>query len=183
MNLLMLYSSTDGHTVTIMQHMAKYLGDRATCQIHNLHDEPELSQASHQQVLIGASIRYGHFKPAMYDYIRRHKSQLEALSGSFFGVNLTARKPGKSDPDTSPYIQKFVAKSAWQPRHLGLFAGALFYPRYKFWDRQIIRLIMKITGGPTDPSTEVIYTDWQAVERFADLLLSESESGSKDQAP
>ena len=132
MNILMLYSSTDGHTVTIMQHMAKHLGDRADCQILNLHDEPELSQSNCQQVLIGASIRYGNFKPAMYDFIHRHKGDLETLRGSFFGVNLTARKPGKSDPQTSPYILKFLNKTPWRPRHLGLFAGALFIPAISF---------------------------------------------------
>ena len=47
----------------------------------------------------------------------------------------------------------------------------------------MIRLIMKITDGPTDPTTEVVYTDWQAVEAFADLLLADSQTGSGDQTP
>ena len=31
----------------------------------------------------------------------------------------------------------------------------------------MIRLIMKITGGPTDPSTVIDYTDWAAVDDLA----------------
>ena len=48
-----------------------------------------------------------------------------------------------------------------------MFAGKLDYPRYRFWDRQIIRLIMWMTKGPTDPSVVVDYTDWSQVEAFA----------------
>jgi menaquinone-dependent protoporphyrinogen IX oxidase len=43
-----------------------------------------------------------------------------------------------------------------------VFAGALRYPRYRWYDRFMIRLIMKMTGGETDTSKEVVYTDWQA---------------------
>lgn len=48
-----------------------------------------------------------------------------------------------------------------------MFAGALRYPRYRWYDRFMIRLIMKMTDGETDVSKEVVYTDWQQVGRFA----------------
>ncbi|MBN0595514.1 protoporphyrinogen oxidase, partial [Pseudomonas aeruginosa] len=40
-------------------------------------------------------------------------------------------------------------------------------PRYSWYDRFMIRLIMKMTGGETDTRKEVVYTDWQQVSRFA----------------
>jgi len=39
------------------------------------------------------------------------------------------------------------------------------------WDRQLIRLIMWLTGGPTDPNTCVVYTSWPAVDAFAARLV------------
>ncbi len=48
-----------------------------------------------------------------------------------------------------------------------VFAGALRYPRYRWYDRFMIRLIMKMTGGETDTSKEVVYTDWKQVANFA----------------
>jgi menaquinone-dependent protoporphyrinogen oxidase len=34
----------------------------------------------------------------------------------------------------------------------------------------MIRLIMTMTGGPTDPATVIEYTDWGQVDAFADDL-------------
>ena len=48
-----------------------------------------------------------------------------------------------------------------------MFAGALRYPRYRWFDRIMIQFIMRMTGGETDTSKEVEYTDWEKVTRFA----------------
>ncbi len=39
-------------------------------------------------------------------------------------------------------------------------------PRYNLFDRTMIRLIMTMTGGPTDMATVIDYTPW---ERMAEL--------------
>ncbi|MEF1282361.1 flavodoxin domain-containing protein, partial [Vibrio fortis] len=49
-------------------------------------------------------------------------------------------------------------------------AGALYYPRYNFFDRTMIRFIMTMTGGETDTSKEVEYTNWQKVSLFTEKL-------------
>jgi menaquinone-dependent protoporphyrinogen oxidase len=48
-----------------------------------------------------------------------------------------------------------------------VFAGALRYPRYRWFDKVMIRFIMRMTGGETDTSKEVEYTDWNEVGQFA----------------
>ena len=50
-----------------------------------------------------------------------------------------------------PYIKKFLKRTSWKPKVLGVFAGKIDYPKYNFFDKQMIRLIMWITKGPTDP--------------------------------
>ena len=55
----------------------------------------------------------------------------------------------------------------WRPKLLEVFAGKLDYPRYGVVDRIVIRFIMWLTGGPTDPATVVEFTDWRRVEAFA----------------
>lgn len=64
-------------------------------------------------------------------------------------------------------MRKFLDKTPWKPTLTGVFAGALFYPRYKWIDRVMIQLIMKMTKGETDPTKEIEYTDWNKVSEFA----------------
>ena len=69
-------------------------------------------------------------------------------------------------PDTNPYLRKFLGQIAWKPTYLAVFAGKLDYPRYRPFDRFMIRLIMWMTKGPTDPNAVIEFTDWQQVEAF-----------------
>ena len=69
---------------------------------------------------------------------------LNAKSAVFFGVNLTARKEGKDTPEGNVYVRKFLQRIKWIPAKVGVFAGALLYPHYKWIDRVMIQLIMKI---------------------------------------
>ena len=57
------------------------------------------------------------------------------------------------------------------------FAGRLYYPSYGWLDREIVRFIMLLTRGPTDPSTGVEYTSWPAVDEFA-AQIAELQRGS-----
>ena len=90
----------------------------------------------------------------------------QSKPNAFFSVNVVARKPGKNQPQTNPYLKKFLKQISWQPKELAVFAGKLDYPRYSYWDKQIIRFIMWMTKGPTDPTGTFEFTDWDAVDEF-----------------
>ena len=51
-----------------------------------------------------------------------------------------------------------------------MFAGKIDYPSYAFLDRMVIRGIMLLTGGPTDPNSVVEFTDWRQVEAFGSII-------------
>jgi menaquinone-dependent protoporphyrinogen oxidase len=102
--------------------------------------------------------------------MRANRRIVESKPNAFFSVNIVARKPNKNTPQTNPYVRKLIRQISWRPRQLAVFAGMLDYPRYGFWDRQIIRFIMLLTRGPTDSSTVVEFTDWMQVEAFGHLI-------------
>jgi menaquinone-dependent protoporphyrinogen oxidase len=83
-----------------------------------------------------------------------------------------ARKPEKRQPDTNPYLKKFLKEISWKPKKIAVFAGKIDYPRYTFFDRNMIRLIMWMTKGPTDPAATIEFTDWKQVEEFG-VTISE----------
>ena len=78
-------------------------------------------------------------------------------------MNVVARQPGKNHPETNPYLRKFLRGIRWQPQRLDVFAGRLEYPKLGALDRAVIRFIMWITGGPTDPRGTYEFTDWARV--------------------
>jgi len=165
--VLFLYSGVYGHTRRISERI------RAKLAEHGLEVElqPVAERSAQPEdfdaILLGAAIRNGKHKPPVHDFIRRHQALLEQRASGFFSVNLVARKPGKNTPETNPYVQAFLEKCPWKPDLVGVFAGNLDYQRYSFTDRNIIRFIMWLTKGPTDPQTNAEFTDWDEVDRFA----------------
>ncbi|MGF1844958.1 menaquinone-dependent protoporphyrinogen IX dehydrogenase [Vibrio clamense] len=165
---LFLYSSREGQTKKILQYIEGEFSDYS-CETKNISEIETVDFSQYERVLIGASIRYGHLNKDLYRFISKNLTQLELSKVAFFCVNLTARKEdqGKDTPEGSAYIKTFLKKSPWKPKMIGVFAGALYYPRYNFFDRTMIRLIMTMTGGETDTSKEVEYTNWEKVSQFA----------------
>ena len=167
-NILIIYSTTDGHTKKICERLQDVMEQQAhEVTLISINDSPQLDLSLFDKIVIGASIRYGKHRPGVTEYINRHAELLASKPGAFFSVNVTARKPNKNTPETNPYMPKFLKQIHWQPDKLAVFAGKIDYPRYTFFDRNMIRFIMWITKGPTDRNTVVEFTDWRTVEKFA----------------
>jgi len=170
---LIIYSSTDGQTKTICEKIKSFSKNNESVKLISLEEAHDFNLQSYENIIIGASIRYGKHNENLYKFISSNKETLEKKRSAFFSVNVVARKPEKNTPETNPYMKKFLKISNWKPDKLGVFAGKVNYPNYGFFDKYIIRLIMLITKGPTDTSRSFEFTDWSKVEDFArELNLS-----------
>lgn len=171
--ILLAYSTVDGHTRKICEHLRQRLqSDGHAVTLAALGEPMAADLASCDKVVIGASIRYGKHRPAVYEFIRVNQRVLESRPSAFFTVNVVARKPGKDTPDTNPYMKGFRRKTTWRPALLGVFAGKIDYQRYGFLDREVIRFIMWLTRGPTGSHDCVEFTDWAGVDAFARRISS-----------
>lgn len=171
--VLLAYSTTDGHTVKICERIKfimTALGQRVT--LVNIAQADTLDLASFERIVIGASIRYGKHQPQVAAFIAKHQALLERKPNAFFTVNIVARKPNKNRPENNPYLIKYLKTITWKPQLLEVFAGKLNYPLYGPLDRLMIRFIMLLTQGPTDPKTVIEYTDWSRVEAFAHAVCA-----------
>ncbi len=169
-NSLIIYSSTDGHTKTICERIINFSNDSSIIKITPLKEAIKFDLSKFDQIIIGASIRYGKHAKELYKFIELNKNILNKKNSIFFSVNVVARKPEKSTFDTNPYVRKFLKISKWKPKKIGVFAGKVDYPSYSFFDKYIIKLIMFITKGPTDTSKSYEFTDWSKVDVFAKEL-------------
>jgi menaquinone-dependent protoporphyrinogen oxidase len=169
--ILIIYATIDGQTRKIslsLQQVIEQQGHQVT--LVPIEDAPQLDLTAFDKIVIGASIRYGKHSPLIVKFIEKNKAFLESRPNAFFSVNVVARKPEKCRPEDNPYLQKFLRRISWHPRELAVFAGKIDYPSYRPIDRFMIRLIMWMTKGPTDPTAIIEFTDWQQVESFGKLV-------------
>jgi menaquinone-dependent protoporphyrinogen oxidase len=166
---LITYSTVDGQTKRISERLAK-LATQSRVDVLPISNQINLD--SYKTIIIGASIRYGKYRNEVFNFIENNIHTLNVKKNAFFSVNVVARKPEKSAPETNPYLIKFLGKINWKPKNLGVFAGKIEYPKYKFIDKYAIKFIMWLTKGPTDTSKTYEFTDWNKVGDFArDLKL------------
>jgi len=175
--ILILYSTTDGHTAEICERIRSVLEQLGhTVRLVSLNDTVQADPGSFDKMVLGASIRYGRHRQQVYDFIARHETTLSKKPAAFFSVNVVARKPHKNQPDINPYMQKFLRQVAWRPDALAVFAGKIDYRAYRFFDRQMIRLIMYMTHGPTRSDTVADFTDWSQVDAFGRVVSAMRKS-------
>ena len=167
MKILIIYSSTDGHTKKICEVIKENLINKGELHITSIENVFETNIQIYDFILIGASIRYGKHNKKVFDFIEKNLNIIEQKKNAFFSVNVVARKNEKNTPETNPYIKKFLSKTRWKPKKLGVFAGKVDYPNYSFLNKQIIRFIMFITKGPINTSKSFEFTNWDNVKKFA----------------
>jgi menaquinone-dependent protoporphyrinogen oxidase len=165
--ILIIYSTTDGHTLEICQRLKQVIEQQVhRVKLISIDDEKNVNLKLFDKIVIGASIRYGKHNQNVYQFIKRNEQILDSKPNAFFSVNLVARKPERNQPETNPYLKKFLKQISWKPKELAVFAGKVDYPRYRFPDRLMIRLIMWMTKGPTDPKAVIDFTNWEQVDKF-----------------
>jgi menaquinone-dependent protoporphyrinogen oxidase len=171
--VLVCYATHDGHSRVVAARIAaRVAANGIPASAHDLAAGPpapdELSGAP--AVVLVASVRYGRHLPAAVGFLAAYATLASPPPLALASVNLTARKPEKGTAETNPYLRKLIACSPCKPGIAIAVAGKLDYPRYRWFDRILIQGIMWLTGGPTDPSTCVVYTAWDAVDAFAAKL-------------
>jgi len=166
-------ASFDGQAARIAERIVQRInasGRLATLCVLGKAQVPKSELESASLVVLIAAIRYGYHLPAAYRLLRMYKALPEPPPLGLATVCLTARKPNKRTAENNVYLRKLIAKQGLTPALSAGIGGKLDYPRYRWYDRLMIRLIMHITGGPTDGVSVIEYTDWEQVATFADGL-------------
>lgn len=172
----LFYASRDGQSRRIAERIAARLAERGiVAQPHDLGAGSPVSDALAQArlVVVVAAVRYGKHLPEAERFLAFYRKQNAPPPLVLLSVSLVARKPGKDTVEGNAYLRKSIARHRLSPALAMCFAGRLDYARYGWLDKQIIRLIMKLTGGPTEPDACVEYTAWDVVDdvsgRIAEL--------------
>ena len=100
------------------------------------------------------------------DFIAGFHEELKGVPSAFFSVSLSEADP-KLRPQAAAQIGHFLSEFEWKPALTASFAGALPPSRFQW----VMRLFWRRLDKRTDE-----FTDWAAVERFADDFVAKVEA-------
>ncbi len=166
--ILLLYATVEGQTARIAERIAHTLRKQGHSVDMLPADTAQADPAAYDGVMVGASIHYGHHPAYLRTLIRRHANALAARPCAFFSVSLSAGGPRPKPEAAQRYMDKFLRQTGWQPQLTASLAGAVKYSVYGPIKRRVMIVFVGLGGGETDTSRDYEYTDWDAVERFAD---------------
>ncbi len=169
-DMQLFYATRDGQSRRIAERIAGRLAEKGISALPHdlavaLPAPPRLADA--RLVVVVAAVRYGRHLPEAEQFLAIFRALRAPPPLVMLSVNLTARKPGKDTAKGNVYLRKSIARYRLTPAFALAIAGRMDYSRYGWLDRQLIRFIMKLTGGPTDPKACVEYTAWNVVDDVA----------------
>ncbi len=174
-SVVVLYKSRMGHTARVARRICESIvaagGRCETMEITEATYEG-LDWDAYDVVVMGAPVIYGTYDKSVFRFIADNQARLESKPGSFFNVSVVARNAEKATVEGNRYMQKFLELSPWRPKDLKVIAGKVDYPSWPWYDTLMIQMIMKMTKGPTDPTSVIDYTDWDDVRAYGEHVLT-----------
>jgi menaquinone-dependent protoporphyrinogen oxidase len=172
--ILIVYGTSEGRTAQIAEHLAAVIREQGHQAFPENIARGAPAPAGYDAVIVGASVHRARHQHHVLEYIRRNRPALEHLPSAFFSVSLAIQNgTDEGRREAEGYVETFVEDTGWCPEKVGLFAGALAYTRYGFLLRWTMRWIARSRGGrDLDTSRDYVYTDLDAVRRFAEEFLA-----------
>ena len=147
--------------------MADVLRERgAVVDLAAADDDP--TPARHDGVIVGDSIHAGKHSRQLRRWLSQHAEELAGLPVALFQVSLTSATDDQAhDHQAHGMIAQLLDDTGLDPDLVGLFAGALAYTRYGWFKRHLMSRVAAREGSDTDMTHDYEYTDWDAVDHFA----------------
>lgn len=169
--ILLVYHSGEGQTAKVAERLASRLRDGGA-EVDLIDAGDAGSPEGYDGVVAGDSIHAGRHSRALSRWVARHHDELNTMPVALFQVSLTsATDDEEHTAEAHRLVQSLVDSTGLDPDMVGLFAGALAYTRYGWFKRRIMSRIAARESGDADTSRDYEYTDWDAVDHFADDVL------------
>lgn len=174
--LLIVYGSVEGHT----HRIAGRIGDRIRAAGHDATvigaenaESLLLEEGEYHGVIVCAPVHGGRHPETVAAFVRDNLQWLSRLPSAFVSVSLAAAlETVEGRVEARSYAAEMLSETGWKPGEVLLVAGALRYTQYDFFKRLVVRLLAERRGGATDTSRDWDYTDWPALDRFADAFVT-----------
>lgn len=172
MNVLVLYSSTEGQTRKVAEWIASHV--EAAGQQASLSDMGAEGRSppipAFDAVIVAASVHQGYHQESAASFVAAHLAELKQKPSAFISLSLSAALEG-GQTEAQGYIDRFLEEAGWQPRARLPLAGAIRLSAYDYFERQVMKYIVMQKGVAHDLDVDYECTDWLALEGFVDTFL------------
>jgi menaquinone-dependent protoporphyrinogen oxidase len=176
--VVVLYGTYTNHTRLIAERVAADLDECGfPVEIHNVRGLQSFNLDSYAAAVLAAPVHMGKHEKAMVRFVKAHRAALECLPAAFISVSMseagaerrneTPEKHAQFVADVNMMLERFFVETGWRPTAAIPVAGAISYSHYNFLVRFVMKQIAKREGGGTDTSEDYEYTDWDALDAFA----------------
>jgi menaquinone-dependent protoporphyrinogen oxidase len=171
--VLILYATNYGQTRTIAMKIAERFHDRGvqTDILDAKYTDQLPAPDGYDAIVIGSRVELGKHASTIVAYLREHRQAIERMPTAFFSVSMAASTPS-AGPDPNGYMTTMFEDLGWKPTIFAAVAGALPYRRYNWFLRFIMKRISKSAGHETDTTRNHVFTDWAAVDAFAERVIA-----------
>lgn len=173
MNVLVLYSSTEGQTKKIAERVASEIDGRGrnatTYDMGSEQKAPSISDFD--AVIVAASVHQGFHQESAVNFVAAQRERLKSRKAAFLSVSLSAAMPdGKAE--AQGYVDRFVEATGWTPDASLSVAGAVRLSSYDYFERQVMKYIIARKGIVHDADVDYECTDWPELEAFVETFLA-----------
>lgn len=179
-NALVVYASTHGHTAKIAARIAQAMREQGLdVDLRDVAHAADAWPGRYDLVVVGASLHKERHQQEIADWVTHCRDALQQCPSVFFSVSLSAAEDtDEARAATQRCIDEFCVHTGWTPGRTERIAGCLQYREYDVFTRQLMRLLMKRMGHPTDASHDYDYTDWNAVDHLGREIAALAGSGA-----
>ncbi len=159
--ILVAYASQHGATAGVADAIGKQLADAGVAvDVRRVQEVSDLSP--YRAAVVGSAIHSGKWLPEAMDFVQAHQSELSRMPTAVFLVC------GMLGSPTTPYRSQVAGwlapvRALVRPVAEGLFAGAILYKNYRFFEGLGMRIFVA-----TIKAQEGDYRDWPAIRAWAD---------------
>lgn len=168
MRILIVYASRYGATRNIAERIAdvasKFGAETQLFEINSVPRNvvPYLSDV----VVLASSVYFGKHSKKLAKFAMAQRTNLMRVKSVFVSVSGAARSAA-GRPAAEANASRFLSDTGWAPDRIEYFGGAEPYTKYDFFTRWFVQRLAKKMGRTVDPTRDYVFTDWEAVERFA----------------
>jgi menaquinone-dependent protoporphyrinogen oxidase len=174
MKIAVVYSSRHGHVRAIAERLAQIAAIRhVECRVTDVRYAGSALEDCGAAVIAG-SVHFGKHARALRRFVEKKLAWLTANPSVFLSVSGSAATL-EGAPKAEAYMHDFQRATGWQPQMSLSVAGAVLYTRYDPFTRLMMKFASRTAGRESDPTRDVIYTNWLAVDDFMHQFLDSLE--------